>query len=103
MLYYELNINYIIETYCVNKDKPQLQCNGKCFLAKQLTLESKKENTSSHHTLKIVEAFYPLYYHKPKTLAISSHVEISKKPDFPRSQGKTIAHQDIIDPPPRVC
>jgi hypothetical protein len=36
--YFELNIDYIIETYCVNKEKPQLQCNGKCHLAKQLTL-----------------------------------------------------------------
>lgn len=37
-----LTINYlcnqsaIAEAFCVNKEKPQLQCNGKCHLAKQL-------------------------------------------------------------------
>ena len=42
--YYQLNIDYIIETYCVNKDKPVLQCNGKCHLSKQLDLAYAASN-----------------------------------------------------------
>lgn len=34
---YELDKEYITEAYCVNKEKPQLKCNGQCHLAKQLT------------------------------------------------------------------
>ncbi|MCB0402744.1 MAG: hypothetical protein KDD41_11710, partial [Flavobacteriales bacterium] len=30
------NQSAIAEAFCVNKEKPQLQCNGKCHLAKQL-------------------------------------------------------------------
>ena len=33
---YELNKAQITAQYCVNKARPQLHCNGKCHLAKQL-------------------------------------------------------------------
>jgi hypothetical protein len=33
---YFVNQAEIIELFCVNKDKPVLQCNGKCHLATQL-------------------------------------------------------------------
>lgn len=71
VLYYELNIDYIIETYCINTDKPELQCNGKCHLAKQLQLLD--EQTDEEHTVMnaIFETFYPLYFQK-STLKIQS-------------------------------
>jgi len=34
---YTLNKAYIAQTLCENKDKPELQCEGKCHLAKELT------------------------------------------------------------------
>jgi hypothetical protein len=62
LLYFELNIDYIIETYCVNKDKPQLQCNGKCQLAKQLQLVSAEDNSDANQPTSIVfEAFFPVF------------------------------------------
>ena len=33
---YELNIEEITELFCVNKDKPELQCFGKCSVSKEL-------------------------------------------------------------------
>ncbi|RTQ45416.1 hypothetical protein EJV47_25075 [Hymenobacter gummosus] len=33
---YALHRARVTELFCVNKDKPQLQCNGKCHLRKQL-------------------------------------------------------------------
>jgi hypothetical protein len=33
---YFVNQTEIIELFCANKDKPVLQCNGKCHLATQL-------------------------------------------------------------------
>jgi hypothetical protein len=32
----------IEELFCVNKDKPKLQCHGKCHLSKQIAQEEKK-------------------------------------------------------------
>lgn len=47
--YYYANKNYVASALCENKDKPQLQCQGKCFLKKQLDRtekEDKKEKTA---------------------------------------------------------
>ena len=33
---YNLNYDYIAKVLCINKDEPELQCNGKCQLAKEI-------------------------------------------------------------------
>ncbi|MBD8489946.1 hypothetical protein IFO69_14410 [Echinicola sp. CAU 1574] len=33
---YALNKEYITENFCINKDKPEMHCDGKCFLSEQL-------------------------------------------------------------------
>jgi hypothetical protein len=35
-VYYQYNLDYIKKELCVNKDKPKMNCNGKCYLAKQI-------------------------------------------------------------------
>ncbi len=57
--YYELNIDTIIQKYCVNKDKPKLQCNGKCHLAKQLQITAPTNGQKSTNLL--LEAFFPVF------------------------------------------
>ena len=41
---YYANYNYIVTELCENKDKPFLECNGKCYLAKEI----KKVNHDNH-------------------------------------------------------
>lgn len=58
--YYQLNLNEIIDKYCVNKDKPALQCDGKCYLSQHLGLtDSTSEKGSS---INFNESFVPLFY-----------------------------------------
>lgn len=33
---YAVNYDYISEVLCVNKSRPEIHCNGKCYLKKQL-------------------------------------------------------------------
>ncbi len=40
---YLINQDYIAEFLCINKDKPELECNGKCYLAKQLEEASSEK------------------------------------------------------------
>jgi hypothetical protein len=35
-LEYTINKDFIAKVLCINKDKPELKCNGKCHLTKQL-------------------------------------------------------------------
>ncbi|WP_339905022.1 hypothetical protein [uncultured Cyclobacterium sp.] len=42
---FTINRAYIIENFCVNKDKPMLHCDGQCFLAEKLKkAQDQKEN-----------------------------------------------------------
>lgn len=40
---FELNQKYIATELCVNRDKPQLHCNGKCYLMRKLKQAEQKE------------------------------------------------------------
>ena len=39
---YIMNYDYIVNVLCENKDKPELQCDGKCYLAQMLAEESRQ-------------------------------------------------------------
>lgn len=41
---YQLHKERITRLFCVNKDKPKLQCNGKCHLAKKLRKAAETES-----------------------------------------------------------
>jgi hypothetical protein len=70
---FALNKQYIANTLCENKDKPKLQCHGKCYLMKKVKQAEEKEkqeersnqkgkyqeaflNTASQLTIPIIEA-----------------------------------------------
>ena len=66
---YCVNYDYIKNELCENKAKPMLNCDGKCYLAKQLAKESKgeednpfKKNTSNTEIKQVVfiESFLKL-------------------------------------------
>ncbi|MEO9891639.1 hypothetical protein [Aurantibacter sp.] len=42
---YGANNDYIKEVLCINKYKPKLECNGKCYLATMLKKESQKKES----------------------------------------------------------
>ncbi|MCD8539865.1 MAG: hypothetical protein LRY55_08935 [Leadbetterella sp.] len=46
-LEYELRKEYIIQNFCINKDKILLKCDGKCYLAKKLNETREKEAKSA--------------------------------------------------------
>lgn len=39
---YIVNFDYIVNVLCENKDRPDMNCDGKCYLSKQLAKESEK-------------------------------------------------------------
>ena len=50
-LWYVVNKEYVAKALCENKAKPQLHCNGKCHLAKQLQrLEEPASDPVKHKT-----------------------------------------------------
>ncbi|RVU24780.1 hypothetical protein EOJ36_07135 [Sandaracinomonas limnophila] len=49
--YYQVNRDFIAKNLCVNKDKPKMNCNGHCYLAKQLKAAEEKETKSNSEKL----------------------------------------------------
>ena len=41
------NRSYVTQKYCVNKDRPTLKCNGKCYLNKQLKKAEEKGDSDT--------------------------------------------------------
>lgn len=53
---YAINYDYISKVLCINKDKPELQCNGKCQLMQKL----EKQQDDDFKSLRIVQEDYPI-------------------------------------------
>lgn len=47
---YELRKDFIIKNYCVNKDRPELHCDGKCYLAKQIKAAEQQDEKQATDT-----------------------------------------------------
>ena len=55
---YQVRKDYIAEYLCVNKSKPLLNCNGKCFLAKKLNKANEERKKSQRTGSKEIFTFY---------------------------------------------
>ena len=62
--YYGLNVKSIVEKYCVNKNKPVLKCNGKCYLKKKLEF-SASDTSTEVNKINFAEAFIPVFLNIP--------------------------------------
>lgn len=101
--WYLANYDFVAEELCENKDEPALECNGKCYLAKQIA-KTEVEKDSSNEDQPV-----PPFQVKEENICSSSTVAINivlelfedQKDDF--SVLKTPAIQsyieDIFHPP----
>lgn len=61
LISFQINKAYIAEVFCVNKAKPQLHCDGKCFLKQKLQEQDQQEDNTLH-VVSLPEIFWlPLY------------------------------------------
>lgn len=54
---FELRREYIINNLCVNRNRPELHCDGKCYLAKRLEAAKEKEQQQTERAFmfKLIE------------------------------------------------
>ncbi len=73
--YYRINQEYIAKNLCVNRDKPMMNCNGQCFLAKKLkAAEDKEQKSNSERLAKMPEV----------VLSFQTNLSLFKAPYFER-------------------
>jgi len=55
LLNFYFNQEAITAKFCVNKSRPKMQCNGKCFLAKQIKEQEQRDATNAVLELSKIE------------------------------------------------
>lgn len=54
---YQVNKAYITSTFCINKNHPELHCDGKCFLSRKLKELDQKTKNNQENLKKSVDGF----------------------------------------------
>lgn len=67
---YVVNYEYVSKVLCINKDKPKLQCNGKCYLMKELANASENEKPISSDKKFFVQENEILFFQEIKALVV---------------------------------
>lgn len=88
------------EALCINKDKPQMHCNGRCQMDKQLVKAHRQEanNPESTHDVKVVIVLYcevdSLHF---------NWINTKHKLAIPLQRESAIIHRDLSSPfrPPK--
>lgn len=47
---YVVNYEYIVNVLCENKDKPEMECNGKCHLSQELAKEAGADEKNPYNS-----------------------------------------------------
>lgn len=103
---WKINQDYITEKYCENKDKPMLNCNGSCHLAKQLEqleLQEEEERKDFPNPQQKIEKVDFVWHLNPSVCAFTLEDDIETH--FRGATNKTMIsqpHLSMVVPPPQV-
>lgn len=75
---YIINYDYIVKELCENKEKPELQCNGKCHLMKEMAKAAEEEKPSSSDKKENHKSIEILFYSEIKSL-VSNQVKVKNQ------------------------
>lgn len=96
--YFELNKDYIIASLCENRTKPEMNCLGRCVLAKKLKQAEEKEKRQEQeaHKKGFQENFILKIYEMPPMFSLDIK---ESQPAFKVSDLPEVSF-DILHPPP---
>lgn len=98
---YVANYDYIATVLCENKDQPELECNGKCYLEKQLAKDAADDKENPLNKSSQTEIPQVIVFEKIRDFNLEFFVEddqrdpIVAKPDMYHN----LFSSEILDPP----
>lgn len=95
---FEMNKSYIAKELCINRDNPQLHCNGKCYLMRKLKQAQDKEQKQeqSFQKIQLQEAITVLPFIFKQYPIATVDLRIPLTTGMPVSQMNSIFH------PPKI-
>ncbi|WP_413998030.1 hypothetical protein ACMDB5_09535 [Flavobacterium sp. W1B] len=76
---YVVNYDYISKVLCVNKEKPKLHCDGKCYLMKELVKASDATNSLPSNKKSTTPVLEILFFQEINSLAIQPICFVKKQ------------------------
>lgn len=99
---YVLNYRYIVEKLCENRAKPQMHCNGKCHLMKELKKATDEQNPASDsRSTKKVEREMPVHLAEA-FLQVLAPTNEQRLQETELSYSYPTAVRSIPTPPPQL-
>lgn len=95
---YAIKYDYISKVLCINKDKPELACNGKCQLMQKL--EQQKEDDFKSLRISIEE--YPIGFVKILTLQKKSQSFALKEKSYYQTKTYNFLFTKSVFHPPAI-
>ena len=99
--HYQLNKAYIARVLCQNRDKPQLHCDGQCYLAKQLKARQDKQDKETTERVQTTPVFHlfcqsnaPFQFRSAWVLLVATHF-------FSYQSASSVAYVTSLFRPPK--
>lgn len=99
LIEYNLNKEYIASALCENRDRPELACNGKCYLESKME-ESHNSESHDHSVPQIDMSKYPVSLAVQDIETTSEKEEIYTKAQFYEPVKKTYSYNSSVFKPP---
>lgn len=99
---FEIRRDYIVANLCENRNRPQLNCNGKCYLAKRIAETKKQEERQAEQDYMsslIYQVMNVREYHFFGFQTPSFAVPLSISFDYSSPFTALLAADDIFHPP----
>ncbi len=99
VLDYEANKDFIARVLCINREKPQLKCHGKCYLAKKLKKSEQTQDPTNQKTQKQKQEI-TLYY-QPLVASAVPQAPQQSQPRTAALEGRPVGVPLSVFHPPR--
>mgnify|MGYP000530418343 CR=1 FL=1 len=100
--HFYMNRAAITEAYCINKEKPQLNCHGQCHLKKQLEVKQPQEAINTEKTTLKTAMVLFVFSSNPSfgLLQLPSNKNLYPSLEFHVLKGQS---RDILAPPKMIA
>lgn len=95
---YAIDYDYISKVLCINKDEPELQCNGKC----QLMIKLKEQQENDYNSLSISLKDYPIGFVKITSIKKRNIFSNTKINNYLHQQNYTFLYIGSVFHPPTI-
>ncbi len=98
LIEYAVNKDYLTKVFCINKEKPEMHCEAKCYLKKQLIKASEKEH-ENNKPITINFNDYPIALIQLYDTDFMINSSIVKMPGFYLDCYFSDFHYEVFHPP----